>query len=149
MESRKLPGLLAVGGIVLAIVLFVVLRDNDGDGGREPAEVAAVAQDSNDEPKKPKPKPKREKPDIAAIEVEDAEPVGGVQKLEFDSGSEILVEVTSDVDDELHLHGYDVYLDLKASRPATLEVPADIEGRFELESHTTGVVLAEISVVPA
>ena len=51
--------------------------------------------------------------------------------------------------DELHLHAYDVYLDIVPGKTNELVVEnADIEGVIELESHSTGALLAEISVVP-
>jgi len=45
-------------------------------------------------------------------------------------------------------HGYDVYMDVKAGGKAGLSVPAEIEGIFELELHSTATPLAEITVNP-
>ena len=85
---------------------------------------------------------------MPVVEVEGGEPVGGVQELEFESGEEARFEVVTDAADELHFHGYDLYIDVGPGKPNELKFDADIEGLFELESHTTGELLAEVSVVP-
>lgn len=150
MESRRLPALIAVFGVVLAVALFLLLKDDTADTDTElegdpPPQTAASGDSAG---KKPKRDPKPAKPEIPAIEIKNGEPVGGVQALEFKSGSTGVFKVTSDVDDELHFHGYDIYAELVAGKPEKVSFDATIEGKFELESHTTGVLVAEISVVP-
>ena len=152
MESRKVPALIALAGVVLAIVLFLVLKDDTAEndteiGGNQAAQSPDPKPDDKGDESKPEPKP--EEPEIPQIEIKGGEPVGGVKEIEVISGETGAFTVTSDVDDELHFHGYDLYIDLKAGKPSEFSFKADIEGVFELESHTTGVVMAEISVVPS
>jgi hypothetical protein len=45
---------------------------------------------------------------------------------------------TSDEAAALHLHGYDLHLDVEAGAPAVLQVDAKIAGRFVLEAHRFG-----------
>ena len=71
-----------------------------------------------------------------------------MRELEFESGGEIEVSVSSDAAYEIHLHGYDVSEDVPAGGSAEFSVPADIEGVFEMEIEDTAVPIAEISVVP-
>ena len=147
-------------GLVLVVVLFVVLSggDDSGDSAQDEQTTQAASpsggygnpsppqsQAPQDEPPKPE---KAEVPDVPVVEIKDGEPVGGVQEIEFESGSEASFEVRSDAADELHFHGYDAYIDVAPGKSSKYEFKADIEGLFELESHTTGVVMAEISVVP-
>ncbi len=82
------------------------------------------------------------------VVVKGGEPVGGVAELSFDKGDAIEFVVESDTADELHLHGYDVYMDVEAGGKAKFSVPAEIEGIFELELHSTATPLAEITVNP-
>jgi len=61
-------------------------------------------------------------------------------------GSTVVIEVTSDVVDELHVHGYDKTLALPAGQPARLELPATIPGQFEVELHEGGQLLFTLRV---
>jgi hypothetical protein len=56
--------------------------------------------------------------------------------------------VRSDVAEELHIHGYDRYVDVAPGRTATVSFPASIEGIFEVELHGAGVPLASLRVEP-
>ena len=88
-------------GLAAVVVLFVVLSGGDDD---EPATTAAsttttteAPEPEKEKPEKQKPKPKP-KPEVPTIEVKDGQPVGGVQELEFEAGSEIVFQVTSNTD---------------------------------------------------
>jgi hypothetical protein len=60
----------------------------------------------------------------------------GPAVFSYDLGDTVDITVTSDVDDELHVHGYDLVLALTADVPTTLEFVADVPGVFEVEIHT-------------
>ena len=45
------------------------------------------------------------------------------------------IVVSSDVPDEIHLHGYDIEKEAAPGKPARFRFKADAEGAFELESH--------------
>jgi hypothetical protein len=61
-------------------------------------------------------------------------------------GSTVVLEVTVDVADELHVHGYDRTLALPAGQPARLELAAVIPGQFEVELHEGGRLLFTLRV---
>lgn len=163
MGSNKAPILIVLAGVIAAVALFVVLsggEDDDGDSG-EPAVATTTTAPDEPEPSEPageeestqpqaepKPKPKPEKPPVPSVEIRNGKPVGGVLEAEFDSGKKIELVITSDAEDELHLHGYDEYIDVGPGRRTRVSVDANIEGIFELESHSTGTLIARISVVP-
>jgi hypothetical protein len=44
--------------------------------------------------------------------------------------------VSSDAPDEIHLHGYDIELEAAPGAPARFSFKANLEGVFEMESHT-------------
>jgi len=149
MENRKIPALIALVGVIVAVVLFFLLNDDTADEATElgPAENQAAISGGDKGPDTPE---EPAEPEVPTIEIEGGEPVGGVQELEFTAGGEIRIRIVSDVTDELHLHAYDEYVDVEAGTPTDLVVDdADIEGTVELESHTTGTLFAEISVVPS
>ena len=150
MGSAGARGLVAVLAIGAAVALFIVLSGDDEESA--PATTAVTDTDETDrgeggagKPKKPE-KPKE--PPVPTIEVKGGEPVGGVQELEFESGGRILFRIASDAPAEFHLHGYDVIKQAPASGEVVYDLPAEIEGVFELENHDTAAQLAEISVVP-
>jgi hypothetical protein len=155
MENRKIPALIALADIVIAVIVFLFIANDDTDDQESEAAPQAQAstttpEDSGDdeEPEKEKPE-KPAEPDVPQLEIQNGEPVGGVLELEVTAGDELRIDITTDAADELHLHSYDVYLDIVPGETNELVVEnADIEGVIELESHSTGALLAEISVVP-
>ena len=82
------------------------------------------------------------------IVVKGGEPEGGVAELEFEKDSEVRFTVESDVAEEIHVHGYDVYADLEPDKPTEVAFLAEIDGVFEVELHGTGAVIAELTVKP-
>lgn len=61
-------------------------------------------------------------------------------------GSTVTLLVSSDVADEIHVHGYDVMKDVTANAPATLTFKADQPGRFEVEFEKAGLRLLMLQV---
>ena len=53
-------------------------------------------------------------------------------------GDTVELVFTGDEPTELHLHGYDITLDLKANEPGKIQFTATIAGRFPLEVHRFG-----------
>jgi hypothetical protein len=58
----------------------------------------------------------------------------------------VTLTITSDVADEVHLHGYDLTAALTPGTPAELAFDATIPGVFEVELHETGTVLLSLQV---
>jgi hypothetical protein len=85
---------------------------------------------------------------VPTVIVRDGEPVGGVKELEYDAGDEIRFEVSSDVADEVHVHGYDLMQDVPAGGTVSFDFPAEIEGIFEVELEGLGEQIAELRVNP-
>jgi nitrous oxide reductase len=81
-----------------------------------------------------------------AVTVRDAKPVGGVQHLTVDKGDRVTIAVTSDVEDEVHVHGYDLMQDVAPGEPAEITLAATIAGRFEIELEERGTPIAELEV---
>lgn len=85
---------------------------------------------------------------VPTIVVRHGEPVGGVEELEYDSGDQIRFEVSSDVAEEIHVHGYDLMQDVAAGGVASFDFPAEIEGIFDVELEGSGEQIAELRVNP-
>lgn len=72
--------------------------------------------------------------------------ITGGGRQEAPLGSTISIVVTSDVADEVHLHGYDKKVDVTPGAPATLTFTADIPGIFEVELESLGLKLIDLVV---
>lgn len=72
--------------------------------------------------------------------------VSGPEQIAVALGETAEVRVLSDVDDELHVHGYDLVFDLEAGVPLDISFVADIPGVFEVEVHTGHTHVLEIRV---
>jgi hypothetical protein len=132
MQSRRLSLGLAAGAIAVAIVLFIVLK---GDDGSDSTSAAAGGP--------------------TKITYRNGAPVGGVREIEVGKGDPIRIDVTPDVPAEVHVHGYEVSRDVEAHQTAKFDFTATAEGVFEVEVHhlvngeeQSGVQVAELTVTP-
>ncbi len=90
-----------------------------------------------------------DKPDVdVVIKVVDGERVGGKGRVEAKHGDHVRIEVDVDAPQELHLHGYDLEQEATPDKPGIFEFEAELEGIFELESHASEKVLADVVVSP-
>ena len=62
------------------------------------------------------------------------------------TGTAVTLVVTSDVADEVHVHGYDVEQELSPGQPAEIVLDATIPGVFEVELHEAGTTLLSLQV---
>jgi Cu/Zn superoxide dismutase len=85
---------------------------------------------------------------VPTIVVRNGEPVGGAAELEYGAGEQVRFEVTSDVADEVHVHGYDLLQAVPAGGTVSFDFPAEIEGIFEVELEQRGKLIAELTVNP-
>lgn len=79
------------------------------------------------------------------VEIADGE-VQGPDTFEVALGEPADIWILSDVDDEIHVHGYDLRFDLPAGVPFHLTFEADVPGVFEVETHGLQEPLFEIEV---
>lgn len=70
----------------------------------------------------------------------------GLETFEVTLGETVDIWILSDVDDEIHVHGYDLRFDLAAGTPFQLSFVADVPGVFEVEAHGLHATLFEIEV---
>lgn len=61
-------------------------------------------------------------------------------------GSRVVLRVTSDRADEVHVHDYDRSATLTPGRTATIEFSADRTGQFEVETHDSSRTLFQLLV---
>ncbi len=91
---------------------------------------------------------KPDDPTVVRIRVRRGVPVGGIARPSVGKGDQIVLIVTSDVADEVHVHGYDLSRDVGPGQPARIVFRATIVGRFEIELEDRHVPIAELTVNP-
>jgi hypothetical protein len=71
---------------------------------------------------------------------------GDTGRVPVTLGAHVTLVVTSDVADEVHLHGYDEEAELSPGQPTEIELDATIPGVFEVELHRAGTTLLSLQV---
>lgn len=61
-------------------------------------------------------------------------------------GEQVVLRVTSDVAEEVHVHGYDVTQAVPAGSTVDIALTASIPGGFEVELHEAGTALCQLRV---
>jgi hypothetical protein len=81
-----------------------------------------------------------------AVQVAGGQVSGDTGRVPVPVGEQVTLTVTSDVADELHLHGYDLTAALAPGTPTELTFDATIPGVFEVELHEAGTVLLSLQI---
>ena len=69
-------------------------------------------------------------------------------RIEMRSGQTLRLVVTSDHDDELHAHGFDVERELTAGQATTVDLTGAAPGLYEVETHHPELRLLQVVVRP-
>ena len=120
MRSNRTRIAVAVGAIAALVVLFVVLSGGDDN----------------------------KKSTAAHIVVKGGKPVGGVKDITVNKGDPVRFSVTSDVADEIHVHGYDFHKDVEKGGTVSFAFPAKIDGEFVIELESRAEQIADLKVEP-
>lgn len=62
-----------------------------------------------------------------------ADPIG--EKVDLSVGQEFTLDITSDRNDEVHVHGFDTTVEVSAGETVSTTLTAQQAGTFEVESH--------------
>lgn len=74
--------------------------------------------------------------------------VSGPDVLQVNQGDHVTINITADVDGELHLHGYNIPVEFKKDQTASLAFDATISGRFPYELEDTKTEIGAVEVQP-
>lgn len=129
--------------VVIAAVAIVLLRPDSGSEEADDPAPAGQQQAAESDPggqgaAEEEPTATAESalpPPPVEIVVRDYEVRGGPKRIEVDKGETVRLLVKSDVADEVHVHGYDLYGDTAPGTPARFKFKAEFEGEFEIEGH--------------
>jgi hypothetical protein len=84
--------------------------------------------------------------EVIAVTVSGGAVAGGVQRKKIALGAAVVLRVTSDIADEVHLHGYDKKADVDAGGTVDIQFTADIPGVFEAELEAAKLKLVELEI---
>ena len=136
---------------LLLTVAVLALAACGGDNGSTTTSASPPPPTTTTPPPVPQPPPPPPPPirlTTVAVVVRDGKAVGGIKRATVDQGDRVTLVVSSDVPDEVHLHGYDMSVDVTPGKPARLAFAASIPGRFEVELEDRGLQIADIEVRP-
>ncbi len=158
---------LAAAGVAIAVVLFLILRP----GGDDDADVRPAAQETQtatDQTGETEADTATEA-DTGAETATDTEPTttddgtpdvvqaritigpdgpSGVERIDVERDQRVVLTVRSQVQDHVHVHGYDLFADVGPGQQARIVFRADVPGRFEIELEDRHQPIAELRVRP-
>jgi len=151
-----------VGGVIaLAVVLFLVLRpDDDSENAAsttptgettttlETTTEVTTTVETTTETAPTTTTPPGDQPQRVIVRFMNGEVVGGVVQAEIEQGTQVVLVVRADVEDEAHLHGYNLFTNVAPGQPGRITFRADKAGQFELELEDRGIPIAELIVSP-
>lgn len=149
---------IGVAALVVAVVLFIVLRPGDEDASpasdttaaetTAPTTTGETETETGETETEPEETTTEEGPAQFRVDVPASGPQG-VQRLNARQGDEVELVVTLGYHDDVHLHGYDVLIHTGPGLPpARFEFEATTPGRFEIETETAHQLIAELRVRP-
>jgi plastocyanin len=129
---------LIVAAVAVAVIAFVIASpggDDDGDKGTQTTATTETSRGSGTGTETATEPPPPPKPEVSRIEIRGGEVVGGPAEIKAKNGDTVVIVVSADAPDDIHLHGYDIEKKAAPGQPARFRFKANAEGEFELESH--------------
>jgi hypothetical protein len=80
------------------------------------------------------------------ITVADGKVTPAPGRVDVEKGDKVALTVTSDVADEVHVHGYNLMKDVEAGGSVTITFTADLSGVWEVELESRKLQLTELQV---
>ena len=145
MSRNQRLGFLGIAAVI-AVAAIIVLTAGGGNDEQEATNAASqqtatptATATAEGETPTPTPTPKPKPPLLQA---------GEVTKLRVTEGETVRFRARSAQAEEIHVHGYDRYVDLPAGETVSESFEASITGIFEIELHGSGEVIGELRVDP-
>jgi hypothetical protein len=137
MSRNQRIGLI-VAAVLVAVIAFVIASPGADDESDRAAQTTATTETSGgsgtgtETATEPPPPPK---PEVTQIRIRGGEVVGGPAEIKAKNGDTVVIVVSADAPDDIHLHGYDIEKKAAPGQPARFRFKANLEGEFEIESH--------------
>ncbi len=83
---------------------------------------------------------------VIEISLKDGKVTPSGDRVALPKGTVLRLRITSDRQDELHVHGYDIGIAVKPGGTVTRDITLDKVGRFEIESHEPPLTVIQLVV---
>jgi heme/copper-type cytochrome/quinol oxidase subunit 2 len=141
--SRARLGLLATT-VLAAVVLFLVLRPGDEQPTQSATNTSETATSTDTGATTT-----AETPSAVRIRIQArGDGSGSIRRVTIERDQRVTLIVSSDVADEVHVHGYDLMADVAPGSPARISFEASVPGRFDVELESRAIQIAELRVNP-
>ena len=138
MTRNQRIGLIVAAALV-AVLAFLIASPGGDDESDQAAQTTPTTQSDTSGGTDTTPTettaPAPPKPEVTRIRIRAGEVVGGPAEIRVTKGDTVVIVVSADTPDDIHLHGYDIEKQVEPGRPARFRFKANLEGQFELESH--------------
>ena len=87
-------------------------------------------------------------PAVTTIEIQlkDGKVSPNGDRVDLNQGDQFVLDITSDRDDEVHVHGFDKEIEVSAGQHVRVPMTADRTGRFEVESHHPELLIVVLQI---
>jgi hypothetical protein len=148
MPRRRLPAVL-LGAVALLMCGFGLAScGGDDDAGSTEMTLSQPTLPTTTDTTTTRTTTEVEQPAVVRVRVVGGAPKDGIVRKTVDKGNRLVLVVTSDVADHVHLHGYDIMRDVAAGGTTRIRFRATLPGRFEVELEDRGVQIADLTVQP-
>jgi plastocyanin len=124
---------LIVAAVLVAVLAFVIVSPGGDDGGNKASQTTATTGTDTSGTQTEATAPP--KPDVTRINIRGGKVAGAPAEIHAKNGDTVVIVVSADAPDDIHLHGYDIEKRVEPGKPVTFRFKANLEGEFEIESH--------------
>lgn len=149
VSGRQRLTFAAIAAVIAVVAIVIAVASGGGDdGGSTKASATATATATSTATATADTGGAEAKPAGTRIVVKNGQPAGGIAKIKVKQGDRIRFSVTSDVADEVHVHGFDFHKDVAKGGTVRFSFPAKITGVFEVELEAAKTQIAQLTVEP-
>jgi plastocyanin len=134
MSRNQRIGLI-VAAVVVAVVAFVIASSSGGDDADNASQTNATTAPTKTTGTGTDATPAPAQPQATKIDIRGGKVAGGPAEIHAKNGDTVVIVVSADAPDDIHLHGYDIEKKVEPGKPVTFRFKANLEGEFEIESH--------------
>ncbi len=144
-RSGRMPAALL---LATAVLLTGCAGTDEPEAGAETGASSSTSSAASTTPSATSAAPTTEAPagTNIAVTYTGGQVTGSTGRIPVPSGDQVAITVTSDVADEIHLHGYDLSAPVGPDAPGTLTFQATIPRVFEVELEELGTLLFTVQV---